>query len=170
MLSKVFVHSPAELCLECPYSPVHEEILKSLHRLQLSDSDLSTGLSYPAFEQLGPVLYCNFHHRQTFENWCSIDSNLYECIQYVRLQTRPQPKTLTSKKSLPFLSSCERLTCFRVTKRKQKFVVQGSSKMVLTQLLRYHGEDFADETRWMSIERKRENSRLVKAPGRHHKP
>ena len=35
---------------------VDEEILKSLHRLKVLDSDLSTGLSYPAFEQLGPGL------------------------------------------------------------------------------------------------------------------
>ena len=40
------------------------------------------------------------------------------------------------------------------TKRKRKFVVEGSSKMVLTELLRYYGKDFADETR--SMERKRE--------------
>ena len=55
MLSKVFVHSPTKQWLECAYSVVHEEILKSLHRLKLLDSDLSTGYSYPAFEQLGPV-------------------------------------------------------------------------------------------------------------------
>ena len=55
MLSKVFVHSQTKLWLECSYSLVQEEILKSLHRLKLSDSDLSTGKSYPAFEQLGLV-------------------------------------------------------------------------------------------------------------------
>ena len=32
-----------KLWLECSYSLVQEEILKSLHRLKLSDSDLSTG-------------------------------------------------------------------------------------------------------------------------------
>ena len=40
--------------------------------------------------------------------------------------------------------------------------------MVLTELFRYYGQDFADETRWMSMERKMENSRLVKAPGGRH--
>ena len=33
---------------------MQEEILKSLHRLKLLDSDLSTGYSYPAFGQLEP--------------------------------------------------------------------------------------------------------------------
>ena len=55
MLSKVSVHSQTKLRLECVYLLVHEEIPKSLHRLKLSDSDLSTGLSYPDFEQLGPT-------------------------------------------------------------------------------------------------------------------
>ena len=41
----------------CIFANVQQEILKSLHRLKLSDSDLSTGLSYPAFEQLGPDDY-----------------------------------------------------------------------------------------------------------------
>ena len=54
MLSKVFVHSQTKPWLECLYSLVQEEILKSLHRLKLSDSDLSPEKSYPAFEQLGP--------------------------------------------------------------------------------------------------------------------
>ena len=40
--------------------------------------------------------------------------------------------------------------------------------MVLTELLRYYGKGFTDETRWISMERERENPRLVKAPaGRH---
>ena len=57
MLSKVFVHSPTKLWLECAYLLVSEEILKSLHRLKLSDSDLSTGQTYAAFEKLGPEVY-----------------------------------------------------------------------------------------------------------------
>ena len=48
------LHSQTKLWLEYAYSLVHEEILKSLHRLEPSDSVLSTGKSYPAFEQLGP--------------------------------------------------------------------------------------------------------------------
>ena len=45
MLSKVFVHSPIKLWSECAYSLLHEEILKSLHRLKLSDCDLSVELN-----------------------------------------------------------------------------------------------------------------------------
>ena len=40
--------------------------------------------------------------------------------------------------------------------------------MVLTELLMYYGKVFADETRWMSMERTRENSRHVKALGGRH--
>ena len=40
---ELFVHSPTKQWLECAYLLVHEEILKSLHRMKLSDSDLSTG-------------------------------------------------------------------------------------------------------------------------------
>ena len=67
MLSKIFVHSPINLWLEYVYSLVHEEILKSLYRLKLSDSDLSTGSSYPAFEQLGPGVY----EDENIQGWLS---------------------------------------------------------------------------------------------------
>ena len=40
--------------------------------------------------------------------------------------------------------------------------------MVLTELLMYYGKVFADETQWISMERKSENSRLVKALGGRH--
>ena len=43
VLSTVFVHSQTSLWLECPYLVVHEQMLKSLCRLKLSDGDLYTG-------------------------------------------------------------------------------------------------------------------------------
>jgi len=48
------------------------------------------------------------------------------------------------------------------------FANQGSSKMVLTELLWYYRKDFTDKTGGMPMERKRKHSRLVKAPGGHH--
>ena len=40
--------------------------------------------------------------------------------------------------------------------------------MVSTELFRYYGKDFANETQWMLMERKRENIRVVKALGGCH--
>ena len=47
-------------------------------------------------------------------------------------------KTSLLKTSLPFLRSYERLTCFRVTKRRKKFAIQGS--------YRYYRKDCTDKT------------------------
>ena len=47
------------MCLLRAYSQLQGLILKSLQTLKLTDSDLSTGYCYPAFQQLGPGVH--FH-------------------------------------------------------------------------------------------------------------
>ena len=103
-------------------------------------------------------------HKFTSQHNVNMSEN---CSPSVFLQPNHY-KTSLLKTSLPFLSSYEQLTCFRVTKRRKKFAIQGSSKMVLTERLWYYRKDFTDKTGGMPMERKRKHSRLVKAPGGHH--
>lgn len=52
-LAKVLVHAFVWVCLECAYSQLREQILNSVHRMEMSASDLPTGKKLSALWTTG---------------------------------------------------------------------------------------------------------------------